>query len=136
DVLHRLFAGRDPARDHQHLVSALLLLGGELEQGQRGPADVEAGDDVEDPHARSRVALVAHATATPATSQHGAARRQAPHKPTSPGSAAGGPATQSGGTPPGRWRRLADPAAARPMLISTARNAAAPTTPSSYSTWS
>ena len=52
DVLHRLLAGGQRARDDDDVVSAPLLLAGELEHVERGSADVQPRDHVHDRHAR------------------------------------------------------------------------------------
>ena len=53
DVLHRLLAGGQRARDDDDVVAAPLLLAGELEHVQRGAADVQARDHVDDREAHA-----------------------------------------------------------------------------------
>ena len=50
DVLHRLLAGCERPRDDDDVVPAPGLLVRELEDVERGAADVEARDHVHDPH--------------------------------------------------------------------------------------
>src|SRR3954463_12548409 len=132
EVFHRLLARRDPPREDENLVPATLLLGRELEQRQCGAADVQSCDRVNDPHAGSQVA---HATAMPSVSQNVAAIGVPPKSP-SPAIAPSVAANHAIGRSARRGIRRRARIASRPAATRNASSAAAPTSPSSYRTWS